>query len=962
MQFGDDLDLTPWGKSRGLERPYPLMLHMVDTAAMALRLWDDYLAPGQCAAIGDGLGLGDAPERVRALVGFWAGLHDLGKLTPGFQQSDDRGWWGVSPTLRGDLGRAGEERIGHAEAGMRSAQDFLTLLGYTEQDELRAPLNRIAQMIGGHHGRFTTMDPRLLRSPAFQRLLGGDSWRRQRSAYSTRLHELLGSPPPPTGQEINAPAAMLITGVVILADWLVSQEGHLKERQRHPAADLTRHFVQSCKRSAHLLSAAGLNRVVLTRRSFTDIHDVPAPNPLQQSLIDQLSTQSRYGAGIAVVTAATGDGKTEAALEFERLLSRWSDTQGFAFLLPTMATSDQMYKRVSKFVSTQCTSAASVTLTHSMAWLSDAYASDVLDLGSDVLECDEVVLPTNRQLSRPASWLRGGKRPLLAQFAVGTVDQALMAALPVKHNALRMLALTGKTVIVDEAHAYDPYMQVLLGRLLHWLGAYRCPVVLLSATLPRSVSDQLIRQYLLGSGSIKGRRAAQSTSFGAPYPGWLFVDAADGATPAGRVQISERMLHAQTEARSSALAIEHFPVWYDMFTTKSGHDTSDGREARSARIEALLESLLASAGGCALLVCTTVDGAQQSYAWLKSLLTHRGLDTDCLILLHARLPAETREGRSEQIADRLGRNGRRPHRQIVVATQVVEQSLDLDTDLVISDLAPLAQLLQRAGRCWRHENWWSGSGSRPSPRPAWASQPRMAVLDPLDAAGAPPKPWGEVYHPYLLKRTSDLLRERHGTSVSIPQEVQQLVERIHGDAEVDDTGNRLHTWDQPGVAVWREAHLGEKLAQESVAAAVAIPTPRRVVGLESLSRLDMADDEWRAATRLGADSVRILCCYVHSDDRVTLDLEGEEQLPEPDSSERLAPELVRRVMKRTIAVRAAWLDQTGPAHQPPASWEKQGMLADLVLLRQQVRDGVASPVPMGSRTFEFDPELGLIRR
>ncbi len=77
------------------------------------------------------------------------------------------------------------------------------------------------------------------------------------------------------------------------------------------------------------------------------------------------------------------------------------------------------------------------------------------------------------------------QRPLLAQFAVGTIDQALMAVLPVRHNALRLLALSCKTFIVDEAHAYDPYMQVLLGRLLNWLGAYGVPVVLLSATLRR---------------------------------------------------------------------------------------------------------------------------------------------------------------------------------------------------------------------------------------------------------------------------------------------------------------------------------------------------------------------------------------------------------------------------------------------------------------------------------------------
>ncbi|MFD7097616.1 DEAD/DEAH box helicase family protein [Streptomyces xanthophaeus] len=185
-----------------------------------------------------------------------------------------------------------------------------------------------------------------------------------------------------------------------------------------------------------------------------------------------------------------------------------------------------------------------------MAWLSSGYTDHGLSEGDRVLVCDgDEEDPNGGQAAhlaalRPARWLRGAKRPLLAQYAVGTIDQALMAVLPVRHNMLRLLGLSGKTFIVDEAHAYDPYMQVLLGRLLNWLGAYGVPVVLLSATLPGSVSDQLVKQYLQGAGHKP--KSLRDRSFPVPYPGWLYVDAASGQC----AQISET---AGRNRRSSAV-------------------------------------------------------------------------------------------------------------------------------------------------------------------------------------------------------------------------------------------------------------------------------------------------------------------------------------------------------------------------------------------------------------------------
>ncbi|MET9717235.1 hypothetical protein ABZZ46_17740 [Streptomyces rochei] len=311
-----------------------------------------------------------------------------------------------------------------------------------------------------------------------------------------------------------------------------------------------------------------------------------------------------------------------------------------------MATSDQMYGRVADALLRQSGQDAGLTLVHSMAWLNSAYADDDLDTRS-VLTCDgdEAGQGSDRAEAdlRPQRWLRGAKRPLLAQFSVGTIDQALMAVLPVRHNALRLLALSGKTFIVDEAHAYVPYMQVLLGRLLNWLGAYGVPVVLLSATLPASVSDRLIKEYLQGAGHKS--RDLQRRTFPAPYPGWLYVDAASGrATSISAVRQQE-----QARARSMDLEVVVEPVV---------HGFGGGARDRLAVIERILEPLNGARGGTALVVCDTVGDAQDTYLRLRERFDERSHEQGGSVqLLHARFPGDVRETRTREVTEGLGRTG-----------------------------------------------------------------------------------------------------------------------------------------------------------------------------------------------------------------------------------------------------------------------------------------------------------------
>ncbi|MFJ6934772.1 CRISPR-associated helicase Cas3' [Streptomyces sp. NPDC101132] len=962
-----DPDQSLWGKARGLDEalpPYPLVRHLLDAAAVALFLWDEYLSESQRRCIAAGLGLPDDLGRARLLVGLCAGLHDLGKVS-GFQFCNERAAGGLSAGLVGDQGRIGFERFRHDVAGMRAVPAVLAVLGGEPdgltEEELEA-VNRIAEVVGGHHGCFHRFED-IYAGPAYQDLLGGATWAEQRLAHAAAVFDLLGAPRLP--EDFGVSSAVLVTGVVILADWLVSQESYLVRRQRSLEPGLRQHFARSCRDAEQLVREAGLLPVALKRKGFAEAYGIGAgPNALQGSLASGLeealsrarrSAEWGQGAGIVVVTAAPGDGKTEAALEAERVFARHFGTRGFAFLLPTMATSDQMHARVAGVLARQEGAGAGLTLTHSMAWLSAAYAEDdASDRNGRVLVCDGDEEgdgePARHQAEmRPARWLRGAKRPLLAQYAVGTIDQALLAVLPVRHNALRLLALSGKTFIVDEAHAYDPYMQVLLGRLLNWLGAFGAPVVLLSATLPSSVSDQLVREYLKGVPARSGedrrrRKALVQQSFGVPYPGWLYVDGSTGEC----TQIGEGKRQEQARQRHMRLKVQVEPV-----------ATAVGRhgEARLAVIERVLSPVLEGGEGCALVVCNTVAEAQETFTHLQAVASAAGPPVD-LQLLHARFPGDVREARTQVVTSGMGRSGPRPVRRVIVATQVVEQSLDLDADVVVSDLAPLALLLQRAGRCWRHETWWQVHG-RPGgrERPAWAAAegPRLVVLDPVAGGGAVPKRWLGVYHEALLTETSEVLAERAGKWIALPEDVQELVERVHGDRP-----DRFSWADPVKSAVWT-AYLGEEAAQRAAGNFAVVPPVGKVPALHALHR-EGSWEEWDATTRLGADSVRLLCVYVHEDGRATLDAQGQVALPAAGTGGRPTVSEVRQVMGRTIPVSAEWFrDATDADLGVPAGWAEHPMLGELVVLRQPVRDGVAGRVGIGRHEIWLDDVLGLCR-
>ncbi|MFI7077129.1 CRISPR-associated helicase Cas3' [Micromonospora sp. NPDC049903] len=910
-----EVDAGVWGKSRHLPMPYPLLWHLIDTAAVAGLLWDVYLAPNQRRIIADGLGVDE--RHARSLVMFWAGLHDVGKATPGFQGQD--------PDALAALRRAGSyedcpggESLRHDVAGQLALPDLLACLGYPPRGRRasRWVAYRVAQIVGGHHGRFQETTG----SHGGRLHLGGGRWARQREALVRVVHGVVGSPAAPVS--VDAAASVLITGLVILADWLASQEHFLRQQlplvpQNSAVESVAAHLADLSKPAAGLLAEAGLGTPSLRAASFEDLFGY-RPNALQQSILDEL-VPLVDGPGLLVLTAATGDGKTETALVAARRLAEVSGANGFFFALPTMATSDEMYRRVRTFAAKLADGPAPVTLLHSMSWLNAEYearaAVDLDDPGgvvSDDPGC-AVVAP---------EWLRGRKRGLLAPMAVGTVDQALLAALTTKHNALRLLGLSGKVFIVDEAHAYDDYMTTLLRRLMTWLGTYGCPVVLLSATLPSSQAAALVRAYEEGAGTVPA-------TVSVPYPGWTFVPA---AAKGSAITISPSARERVVAGRTMEFALDVRPVRH---LTGKDVDPIDRRVVVRQVLAPVVEC-----GGSAAVVCNTVGDAQQTYRVVRGWAP---ADVS-VILLHSRFPARRREEITGRITARLGRNGDRSVSTIVIATQVIEQSLDLDFDLLVTDLAPMAQLLQRAGRCHRH----------PRARPAWAEHPRVVVLDPRGSGGdehVRPAAWGDVYARYLLRATHGRLANID--TIAVPHSVQEHVEAVYVPGPIRDDpvlGAEYDEYRADGGAVRGLAELG------------VIPEPAEVTDLVMLSRNDTP--EWVASTRLGAESERVLCCYLGADGTQWLDPDQRVPLPERGTATggRFRNEEVRVILQETIPVRASLLKGYEPAAVFPASWSDNGWLKSLRPLWFPLGPTGPQPAVWDQRMAELDGELGLVVR
>lgn len=723
-----------WAKSDdGLNEEWlPLFLHMIDAAHVARMLWDCWVPIGVKDIIARAMDVNcDLAKRVTVLL---AGLHDLGKAVPAFQAQPLRhGGILIENLFIGDLKRRGfgfpqdgdatsNTAPRHAWCSAAFYLSYLHGLPACGSREMKSAAASLATILALHHGSTPNepIRPRTLKQYASKLGTKEPAWIDARLELIALIERIAGiqesdyirilSSNGMGAAGVPANVGVLLTGICIMADWLASNRDFFPLLPMIPSTSAGRTLQNGRVSLADLEARAQDAFDVIDilppwcgqRGSFLNISDdfadrfgLPAqasPRPVQIDAVE-LARSASHG-GLMIIEAPMGEGKTEAALAVAEIFASQSGRGGVAVALPTMATTDAMFGRVHKWLDglpqPDGTEARSIYLAHGKSRLNDEFQGIVArsrkfvrQYYNEAMESGNLALAdlmSQRDEVVASDWLFGRKKGMLANFVVCTIDQVLMGALSMKHLALRDLGLANKVLIIDECHAYDAYMQVYLERLLEWLGCWSVPVIMLSATLPEETRRRFVAAYELGVDACTPSEHTHTIDAVVPT-----IDSYPLLTLADGEQI--RCCESKPSARSCQVRLACIDDDVDVLV-----DLIDRASTQ---------------GGCIGVICNTVRRAQEAADVLSSKYG------DEVLLTHSRFTDLDRMERENEIRRLLGANatrsnGTRPDRLIVVGTQVLEQSLDIDFDMLVSDIAPVDLVFQRLGRMHRHDRGRDG--------------------------------------------------------------------------------------------------------------------------------------------------------------------------------------------------------------------------------------------------------------
>lgn len=770
---------------------HPLILHMLDVAACA----EAVLAREPETArlrLSEGLGLewSEASPWLFLVVA----CHDLGKACPGFQCK-----WPSAPQSRLPMPASPNTAINHGEVSQIALAEFLREKGWAvELAEL------VADAVGSHHGNRAS-PINLYRLGGDRRALGCDSWTEVRRNLAEALTKVFAPSLIPSKWDLSGPDFMLLAGLTSFVDWIGSNEHWFPYGTPEDCGDLQKWFRQSHASAERALDAIGWEtRTPLCpdKRTFEQVFGL-TPRPLQCAVEEALDGLNEPA--VLLLEAPMGEGKTEAAFFVHLELQRRFGHRGLYMALPTRATGNAMFDRVIGFLH-GCAQNRKIDLQllHGAALLNDNFRLLALSGIHDVRTGGEI---------RAAEWFTQKKRALLSEYGVGTVDQVLLPILPVRHNFVRLWGLANRVVIFDEIHAYDAYTGTLLVYLLRWLLALGSSVVLLSATLPPSVRRKLSTLV-----------EAEMPQAEAQYPRLTLF----------KKGFVRQMSFDADPVRSLVLRVEGIPP-----------DLAGMRSAMEAHL---------ASGGLGMILVNTVQRAQELYRLFPEgeALERQGQrvgkrlpDSTEIFLFHARFPVNRRQDRENQALEVFGDAGFRLGRKILIATQVAEQSLDLDFDCIATDLAPIDLLLQRAGRLWRHMREF-----RPVAEPVLLV---AGLTQEVPPSFGDPLWWNAVYSEDILLLTWALLRNRR--NISLPEEIDTLVEAVY-EAQVEVPESIR---EQLNKAI--ESAEGRSIAHRTLAGAAIIGLPDDA-SWNDPGRFVLYDEDepgvhrtLMAQTRLGEDSV-----------------------------------------------------------------------------------------------------------
>ncbi|WP_180961464.1 CRISPR-associated helicase Cas3' [Varibaculum cambriense] len=782
----------------------PLAVHMADSGEVAELIWDNYLSQRQRQLLEDPLlqvkTIEEPSRKVLILLKLIVGAHDIGKCSPMFLTQNNELYERVLKHSLTRCERAEEMRGSspHSWIGEIAFEKWVEARwnhGNPDKKYVSATAKQLGSIIGAHHGRPVSLRRHDdMTNPHLPLAVNGDNtWKKIRRELldwwmnwtdsQEIIHQCKRLVFPTTWQS-------LVAGITVMADWIASNQDLFplvdwddlyperllspeRHRQRTENAWSKLHLPPSWQPEILSQDPDQLLQTLFSLGS--DAHARPA----QVAAVEAAEKMSVPG--MMIIEEAMGAGKTEAALMAATILAKRAGTSGVLVALPTRATTDAMFTRVVEWAESSAKSGFSLKLQHGNAALNSAYkkiqygriasaGNAVYPGNSSAMGIDEESAHS-RQPAVVHRWFNK-KAALLASVVVCTVDHLLFSALQIKHVSLRHLGISDKVVIIDEVHSYDVYTSQFLNRTVQWLGAFGVPVIALSATLTRRAREELFAAYKKGQ---ELKQVAQEKDKGsAIFDGSVFAAMRKPQSERGRGSAPSRESESESTPQKTVypvlsysdaqgVKVRPLPV---LATKKIEVEHWEDDTGLLADLEKRLEN-----GGCALVVRNTVANAQRTYKTL------RGVFGEDVRLVHSRFTQQDRQDNDEWLVRTFGKPGksRRPKRAIVVGTQVVEQSLDLDFDVLYSDLAPIDLLLQRIGRVHRHER-----GARPLP----VAQPRCILM------GVPSKDDLEprvdrgstfVYDEDVLLRTAAYVLYKEGTGEvwQIPTDIGKAVAAVY---------------------------------------------------------------------------------------------------------------------------------------------------------------------------------------
>jgi len=712
------------------------------------------------------------------------GLHDIGKATPDFQNRI--------------FLNARHEKLSVVIL-------FLYLLDKFKIEKKELLLSTYFQVIKFiilHHSKFITISINDLKSHSPSVPVGDDNWKKKQYNIIDNYLKIISI-------EINdlkklsfenISDSAYFSGLMTLADWVGSDINNFQLVNNKYTPEEYSSIAK--ERALKAVKNIGLNA---TANIITDDWAKLFPSITNPRKLQQICTNCNLSEeqNLIIIEAPTGEGKTEAAFIISARLNK-NKHSGIYVAMPTQATSNGLYDRFFNFIKNADNNEnLNLKLIHGATFLKNL---------KDNIEKTTINAPDIDTVSDAFVWFNKAKKAFLAPYGIGTVDQALYSILLVKHFFLRLFSLTSKTIIFDEVHAYDSYMNDLLIHLIKWLKSLKANVILLSATLPHNTKKRILQAW---NENIKDE------DINIQYPS---LDIAS-------------INHIDSyyfEPRYISNKNKNFQIEFCNYEEDEIVNLAEYHLKNKARV---------------LVIVNKVKRAQNIF---------NKISANNKFLFHSRFTHKDRENIENTILNKYGKNSS-DEPSILVSTQIVEQSLDLDFDIIISDLAPIDLLIQRAGRLHRHYK----------NRPEGYNTPKFIIATHFPENNELPKiNDSNIYAPIILYRTFFALKN-NAHHWNFHRDFREPVETVYYNISIKDEtllNSELSDNAKEQIKNAINTFNQDTLKAENEAKNVFIPKPNEFQKILSYSEIPRYEDEENgkgliAKTRLGSDTEKFILLF-----------------------------------------------------------------------------------------------------